>query len=136
MRVLYELAHRAAPTASALVRDLDLDPGYLSRILRRFETGRLIVREPSKADGRQSLLRLTARGRAAFKPLDARARQDVAAWLDPLTPDARCDVVAAMRTIERRLTPAASAEPFTLRPHGRSEERRVGEGWRCRWSTK
>src|SRR6478752_8361849 len=60
MRVLYELAHREAPTATALRRDLGLDAAYLSRILRAFETGRLVERTPAAADRRHILLRLTA----------------------------------------------------------------------------
>src|SRR5262249_42038995 len=65
-RVLYELAHQEAVTASELGRELGLDAGYLSRILRGFEQRRLIERTPSKTDGRRSLLALTRRGQDAF----------------------------------------------------------------------
>jgi DNA-binding MarR family transcriptional regulator/GNAT superfamily N-acetyltransferase len=122
MRVLYELAHRDAPTASQLRTDLGVDAGYLSRILRRFERDRLIVRSRSRDDRRRRLLRLTARGRAAFAPLDRKARDEVQTMLAPVAPSARGELVAAMGRIERLLnrgiTAAASSEaPFTLRAH-------------------
>src|SRR5574337_1994070 len=58
-RVLFELAHREAPAAAALARDLGLDQGYLSRILARFEAHGLIARTVSESDGRQARLTLT-----------------------------------------------------------------------------
>ena len=119
MRVLYELAHRNAPTAAGLGRDLGLDAGYLSRILRRFETRGLIARSPAAADARQSLLRLTRKGRAAFAPLEARARADVDALLGRIARPAQRQVVDAMGTIERLLgAPRAEANrpaPYLLR---------------------
>ena len=119
-RVLYELAHRDAPTATALGRDLGLDPGYLSRILRRFEAGGFLTRTPSPADGRHHLLRLTRRGRTAFAPLERRARDAAAAMLGPLPSGGRQAVVQAMSTIERLLDPPAAARqapPYLLRTH-------------------
>src|SRR5215472_12051637 len=83
-RVLYELAHRDAPTASDIAGDLALDAGYLSRILRGFRRRGLLRRETSADDARRRRLSLTASGRAAFAPLDARSRQDVGALLDQL----------------------------------------------------
>jgi DNA-binding MarR family transcriptional regulator/ribosomal protein S18 acetylase RimI-like enzyme len=119
MRVLYELAHRDAPAAADLGRDLGLDAGYLSRILRRFESRGLLGRTASPADGRQSLLRLTAKGRAAFVPLEARAKREVDALLARVGGRDRRQVVDAMGTIERLLgAPAADrAAPYLLRHH-------------------
>jgi len=69
-RVLYELASGRAATASQIGRALDLDAGYLSRVLRNFEKRGLIRRKVSARDARQSHLTLTARGHAAYAPLD------------------------------------------------------------------
>ena len=117
-RVLYELAHRERPSATELARELGLDAGYLSRILRGFERRRLLSRTRSKADGRQSHLSLTGRGRAAFAPLDARSRQDIAGMLARLGPGEQRRLIESMRTIESLLavTPESKA-PYVLRPH-------------------
>jgi DNA-binding MarR family transcriptional regulator/N-acetylglutamate synthase-like GNAT family acetyltransferase len=117
-RVLYELAHRERPTATELVKDLGLDAGYLSRILRGFEKRRLLSRTPSKADGRQSLLALTEQGQRAFAPLQARSRDEIGAMLQKLPADDRGRLTEAMHTIERLLgaRPEQKA-PYLLRPH-------------------
>src|SRR3979490_2247481 len=71
-RVLYELKQRAGTTATEIAGGLGLDPGYLSRILRRVQKLRLIKKEISPADARQSFLTLTEHGRKAFAPLETR----------------------------------------------------------------
>jgi DNA-binding MarR family transcriptional regulator/GNAT superfamily N-acetyltransferase len=117
-RILYELAHRDGPTATALGRDLDLDPGYLSRILRRFEKDGLLEKQPAPGDLRQSHLVLTRAGRAAFAPLNDRSRDEIAALLQPLAPEAQSRLVSAMATIEHLLGGApAEKAPYLLRLH-------------------
>lgn len=111
VRVLYELAHRDQPTATELGRDLALDTGYLSRILRRFEQRGWLDRVPSPADARQSLLRLTDAGHAAFAPLQQQSRDEAAALLAPLAPAAREELIGAMASLQRLLDPSARAAP-------------------------
>ena len=106
VRVLYELAHRDAPVASELARELGLDGGYLSRILRRFEAAGWLRRRASERDARQSVLTLTPAGRDAFEPLQQRSRDEAAALLAPLPPARRHEVVDAMQRIEALLEPA------------------------------
>jgi DNA-binding MarR family transcriptional regulator/N-acetylglutamate synthase-like GNAT family acetyltransferase len=115
VRVLYELAHRPSPVASEIGKDLHLDGGYLSRILRRFESQGWLVREPSPRDARQSLLRLTEAGHAAFAPLQQKSREEAAALLEPLTPAQRAQLIGAMGTLQELLDPAAAprARPQT-----------------------
>ena len=116
-RVLYELAQHEQATASGLCRDLGLDAGYLSRILRRFDKEGLVAREPSATDGRQSHLSLTEAGRAAFGGLNRRSREEVAALLQPLGPSRQARLVAAMGAIERLLGAERDAAPWALRQH-------------------
>jgi len=117
VRVLYELAHRTRPTAAELSKELALDAGYLSRILQVFEKRGLIERTPSDTDGRQSLLSLTARGREAFAPLNARSRDEIGAMLTDLFPVEQIRLIEAMQTIEGLLgaRPEPKA-PYLLRP--------------------
>jgi len=103
VRVLYELAHREGTTAGELCRDLSLDPGYLSRMVRQFTRRGLVRRTPAAGDRRQAVLALTAKGARAFAPLDAGARAQVQALLQPLSSRERKALVAAMRRIETLL---------------------------------
>lgn len=116
-RVLYELAHRDRPTATELAQDLGLDHGYLSRILRGFVERGFVARKPSSKDGRQSLLRLTAKGRGAFTPLDQRSHDEVAAMLGKVGPPDQARLVDAMATIEKLLGAARKTPAYVLRPH-------------------
>jgi DNA-binding MarR family transcriptional regulator/GNAT superfamily N-acetyltransferase len=116
-RVLYELATRDRPMAADLGRELALDAGYLSRILKRFEEGGLLARTRSASDGRQAHLVLTAAGRAAFAPLDARSRAQVGGLLAGLSAPDRDRLVAAMRVIEGLLDPDPAPPSYILRPH-------------------
>ncbi len=117
VRVLYELAHGDGTTATGLGDTLRLDAGYLSRILRGFETRGLIRRESSPLDGRQRTLRLTERGQEAFAPLDRRSRDDIAALLSALAVDDQDRLMHAMATIERILgNPADRIASYVIRP--------------------
>jgi DNA-binding MarR family transcriptional regulator/GNAT superfamily N-acetyltransferase len=115
-RVLYELAHRNELTATELGRDLEMDAGYLSRMLQAFERDGLLARSASGTDRRQNLLSLTAAGAEAFAPLDARSRAEVGALLAGLSEPAQSDLVAAMQRIEALL---ATSRPvaWLLRQH-------------------
>src|SRR5271165_2028936 len=109
-RVIYEIASDTAPTASDIGRALDLDAGYLSRVLRNFEKRGLVERKVSAKDARQSHLALSPRGRKAFTLLDDLSQRDIGAMLDKLSPADQSRLIAAMGTIETLLDGAHEAK--------------------------
>jgi DNA-binding MarR family transcriptional regulator/N-acetylglutamate synthase-like GNAT family acetyltransferase len=117
VRVLYELAHRDGLTAAALAGELGLDPGYLSRILRRFEQRGFLQRARSASDSRRAVLALTGRGRRAFAPLQARSREQIAGLLQRLPAGRQQRLVEALGAVEELLG-AAGDRPaaYVLRP--------------------
>ncbi len=124
MRVLYELSHGEVKTATDIGRALDLDAGYLSRVLRNFQKRGLISRKTSAKDARQSHLALTARGAKIFAPLEQRSQDLVDGMLGRLKADEQTRLVAAMTTIETLLgeppdEPAAKPSYILRQPrHG------------------
>ena len=110
-RLLWEIGLRTAAGGSAGgvdVRDLrarlDLDSGYLSRLLRSLEADGLVTVTASDGDRRVRVARLTAAGRAERAVLDGRADDAAAALLEPLSQTQRDRLVAAMREVDRLLS--------------------------------
>jgi DNA-binding MarR family transcriptional regulator/GNAT superfamily N-acetyltransferase len=116
-RVLYELAHRDGLAAADLVRELALDAGYLSRVLRRFQTQGLIERSTQAGDARRSTLALTGKGRKTFAPLNKASSAQASALVAHLDAGAKAELQTALAAVERLMTPGAKAapEPIVLR---------------------
>jgi DNA-binding MarR family transcriptional regulator/GNAT superfamily N-acetyltransferase len=116
-RLLWELSQRGRTTAAELARDLDLDPGYLSRLLRAFKDAGLIRSVRSSDDARHLHLTLSAAGKRAFAPLDRQSAADVDTLLAALPDAEQRALLQAMATIETLLgeRPRGGA-PWLLRP--------------------
>jgi len=117
-RVIFELAQRPETEVADLRERLDIDAGYLSRILGGFEARGSIVRTRSPADARRQVITLTAKGRAAFRTLDARSAEQVEGLLSRLGEDGQRRLVDAMATIEELLGPSGTPSVVVLRPPG------------------
>jgi DNA-binding MarR family transcriptional regulator/GNAT superfamily N-acetyltransferase len=121
-RVLWELAHLPPDTpgisAADLARRLDLDPGYLSRLLKPMKA-RKLLRSQAGDDARLLQLSLSAAGRRAVAPLEERSQSQLAELLAPLGESDRQQLIEAMQRIESLLGERAlDRPPYLLRPHG------------------
>src|SRR6201994_4077655 len=115
-RVLYELANRDAPKASEIAEGLGMDPGYLSRLLGKFERDGLMQRKTSEQDGRFAELVLTTRGKSVFKKLNELSNEQAYGALNGLPPAARAKVIQCMQSIEAHLIKTdRSRSPYVLR---------------------
>jgi len=116
-RVLYEIAHLSEPTAADVCKTLKLDAGYLSRILKRLEQGRLLNRAKSASDGRRRILSLTAKGQEQVALLDGRSQEEIRKQLGRLPAGEQERVVEALETVSRALSAPTNGAPYLLRSH-------------------
>jgi len=112
-RLLYEMARRDVTRVADLRRALDIDAGYLSRVLGRFEADGLVTRQRSAVDARRQDVALTSAGLAAAAELDARSDSQVGELLAGVD---RPRVLTAMREI----TDLLSADGADARPRVRT----------------
>jgi DNA-binding MarR family transcriptional regulator/GNAT superfamily N-acetyltransferase len=118
-RIIFELAARGTSEVPDLRHMLDLDGGYLSRILARFEADGLVTRARSKTDRRRQVVALTPRGNDVFCMLDQRAADEAHTLVSAHTPEEQRRLLDAMRAIRDVLDPGSErwqSTPLVLRP--------------------
>jgi DNA-binding MarR family transcriptional regulator/N-acetylglutamate synthase-like GNAT family acetyltransferase len=114
-RVLYELGQREVTEVTDLRRGLDLDAGFLSRLLARLQRDGLVARERSRDDARRQRVRLTEEGIAAFDELDRRSAEEIGAVLGALAEEDQRRLVAAMDVVRDVLEEVGPPGAFVLR---------------------
>ena len=105
-RALWEIGPDGSDVRALRAR-LDLDSGYLSRLLRSLARDGLVTVQPSSTDGRVRTAQLTSRGLAERELLDQRSDEAAGAILRSLSPAQRTRLVTAMAQVERLLTASA-----------------------------
>lgn len=100
-RIILEVSRQSRLTATDLSRNMGLDPGYLSRLLSRLETGGVIERSRNESDGRSRVLRLTGDGARIAELLNRRVDDDVAEYLAGISDPDQARLMEAIRTIEK-----------------------------------
>ncbi|MGH9735622.1 MAG: bifunctional helix-turn-helix transcriptional regulator/GNAT family N-acetyltransferase [Candidatus Acidiferrales bacterium] len=117
-RVLLELARRESPTARDICKELGLDAGYLSRILRGFERQKFVRRVQSDSDERQKFLSLSPKGRKTFVALNERSNRDTATMIEKLSIAERARLIDALGAVQTLLGGSPEARtPYLLRQH-------------------
>jgi DNA-binding MarR family transcriptional regulator len=86
-RILYEIYHREGILAGEIVEVMDIDKGYLSRILLQFEKKKLISKKRSSSDGRSTHISLTAKGQNEFEALNNASHAQIENILTLLSDD-------------------------------------------------
>ena len=114
-RVIFELAREDRTEAGQLRRWLDIDAGYLSRILARFEADGIVSRSRSPQDARRQVIGLTATGRAVFAKLDALSASQIRGLLAGLPAGRRAALLSAMAGIREALDSTPRGETLVLR---------------------
>lgn len=104
LRVLYETRYRTDCTARKILKDLQLDEGYLSRVIDGFIKDGILKKSRSQKDGRVFYISLTEKGRDFVESLDEKANQSIGELTNHLTEDQLDELTKAMQAIKKHLS--------------------------------
>ncbi len=117
VRILLEINITKDCTANILIDKLDIDRGYLSRILNRFKSDELITKETSCNDGRLIFLRLTLRGKQVLSELEEKSNKQAWKLVNHLTESKKEKLVDSMKYIKSSLALAFSEQTLKIRTY-------------------
>lgn len=98
-RVLYEISHTELCTAKKIRSNIDIDEGYLSRIIDKFIEKGLVRKTPAAEDRRLHLVVLTEKGKREFSKLNDNSNQQISELLNKLSESERSELVGMMDRI-------------------------------------
>ena len=99
-RVLYEISHTELCTAKRIRSNIDIDEGYLSRIIDKFIQKGLVRKTPAVEDRRLHLIVLTEKGRREFSKLNDNSNQQISQLLGKLLASERAELIQMMDRIK------------------------------------
>ena len=105
-RLLFEIGSGGREIRALRAR-LELDSGYLSRLLRSLEREGLVATDRTPRDGRVGRVRLTGSGRRELALLNRLSDESAASLLEPLSSRQRAELLGAMDAVERLLQASA-----------------------------
>lgn len=103
-RVLYEISHLEEPSAKKIRENIDIDEGYLSRIINKFTRQGLIKKTPSARDGRLHIILLTEKGKREFSKLNDNSDKLISHLTGKLSEQEREELVSMMDGIRELLS--------------------------------
>jgi DNA-binding MarR family transcriptional regulator len=102
-RVLYEVRHTRLCTAKKIRSRIDIDEGYLSRIIDKFIQQGLVKKRPALEDRRLHIIALTEKGRREFSKLNENSDKSIAHMIRKLSGSDRAELAAMMDRIQELL---------------------------------
>lgn len=102
-RVLYELHQRQPCSATDLIQAIEMDKGYLSRVLNTFTKKGLLSKKKHEDDGRTTMLSLTTKGEKEFASIDQASAAQLTNLLSPLNSTKMKKLLGHMTDIKRLL---------------------------------
>ena len=105
-RIIYELFQRKSCQASDIMSIMEIDKSYLSRLLKKLEKEKVVVKRPSDTDARAAALSLTEKGVEVFEGLNRASNEQVEELLSPLSKMQKGELIRHMKAVADLLTPA------------------------------